>query len=155
MGWRRGGCPKESSKTCPFLPSHNPALQQKPHSLPYIITDITVPPSQMPGMFHVTPRRHKASAVLSVIPAAGGVQGPRAEGLGWQVRRAVLNTACTSRMEDRWTWVPLEQEAPGGQLVGSSRHLERSLLKQDGKQGWQRDRNLKGILLRGEVWGKG
>ena len=44
VGQWSGGCPKESSKTWPFLPSHNPALQQKPHGLPYIITDITVPP---------------------------------------------------------------------------------------------------------------
>lgn len=67
----------------------------------------------MPGMFHVTPRRHKASAVLSVIPAAGGVQAPRAEGLGWQVRRAVLNTACTSRMEG-----PVDMGSPGTRGTG-------------------------------------
>lgn len=90
-----------------------------------------------------------------MIPAAGGVQGPRAEGLGWQVGRAVLNTACTSRMEG-----PVDMGSPGTrgtgrQLVGSSRYLERSLLKQDGKQGQQRGRNLKGILLRGEGLGEG
>mgnify|MGYP006996566272 CR=1 FL=1 len=33
--------------------------------------------------------------------------------------------------------------------------LERSLLKKDGKQGRQRGRNLKGILLRGEGLGEG
>lgn len=128
---------------------------ETPHSLPYIITYITVPPSQMPGMFHVTPRRHKASAVLSVIPAAGGVQGPRAEGLGWQVREEVLNTCL--HIQDGGTgghgfsWNKRHREGAAGRLQAPGR----SLLKQDGKQGWQRDRNLKGILLRGEVWGKG
>ena len=39
--------------------------------------------------------------------------------------------------------------------MGSSRHLASSLLKTDGKQGWQRGRNLKGILLRGEGLGAG
>lgn len=105
VGRWSGVCPKESSKTWPFLPSHNPALQQKPHGLPYIITDITVPP------------RHTQEAQgsrSSVIPAAGGVEGPRVEGLGWQVRRAVLNTACTSGMARPVDAGSPGQEAPEG-----------------------------------------
>lgn len=71
------------------------------------------------------------------------------EALGWQVRRAVVNTACTSRMER-----PMDVASPGTRGTRKVAGLQSSG-KEPAEKGWkrgcQRGMNLRGILLGAEA----
>ena len=103
--------------------------------------------------WHHCPSKPNARYVFHVTPrgtAAGGCRRDQGqEALGWQVRRAVVNTACTSRMER-----PTDVASPGTRGTRKVAGLQSSG-KEPAEKGWkrgcQRGVNLTGILLAAEA----